>query len=115
MDVTSYASDEHRRASCHPELARTSFTLTLEPTGVNVPGRGRAERMRRLRINPAIQTEISCAFSEEGRPGRRAFTAALPHDPLAAAAPLVSMFTGPEAGPAQAFEPENIQRILSLA
>jgi 2-polyprenyl-6-methoxyphenol hydroxylase-like FAD-dependent oxidoreductase len=75
----------------------------------------RAERMRRLRINAAIQTEIFCTFSEEGRQRRRAFTEASPNDPLAAAATLVTMFAGPEVAPAAAFEPENIQRILSFA
>jgi 2-polyprenyl-6-methoxyphenol hydroxylase-like FAD-dependent oxidoreductase len=75
----------------------------------------RAERMRRLRINAAIQTEIFCTFSEEGRQRRRAFTEAAPNDPLAAAATLLCMFAGPEVAPAEAFEPQNIERILSFA
>jgi 2-polyprenyl-6-methoxyphenol hydroxylase-like FAD-dependent oxidoreductase len=75
----------------------------------------RAERMRRLRIDAEIQTELFCTFSSEGRQRRRAFTEALANDPLAAAATLLPMFAGPEVAPAEAFEPENVKRILSLA
>ena len=75
----------------------------------------RAERMRRLRIDAGIQTEIFCTFSETGRQRRQAFTAALADDPLVAAATLLPMFAGPEVAPAEAFEPENVQRVLSLA
>jgi 2-polyprenyl-6-methoxyphenol hydroxylase-like FAD-dependent oxidoreductase len=75
----------------------------------------RAERMRRLRINAALQTAIFCTFSEEGRQRRLAFTQALGDDPLAFAATLLSGLAGPEEAPPEAFEDENIDRVLSFA
>ena len=75
----------------------------------------RAERMRRLRICAELNTALSCTFSEEGRQRRRAWTQAFPNDPLVAAATVLPVFTGPDDAPAEAFEPENIKRILSLA
>jgi 2-polyprenyl-6-methoxyphenol hydroxylase-like FAD-dependent oxidoreductase len=73
----------------------------------------RAERMRRLRISAEIRTAIACTFSEEGRQRRLTLSQAAADDPLAAA-PTVSIFAGPEAALAEAFEPENIERILAF-
>jgi 2-polyprenyl-6-methoxyphenol hydroxylase-like FAD-dependent oxidoreductase len=75
----------------------------------------RAERMRRLRICAGVRTAMACTFSEQGRQRRVAFGEALPNDELAAAATLLPGFAGPEAAPAEAFEPDNIERILSMA
>jgi 2-polyprenyl-6-methoxyphenol hydroxylase-like FAD-dependent oxidoreductase len=73
----------------------------------------RAERMRRLRITAAIRTSMMCTFSEEGRQRRLAYNQAMADDPLAAA-PINAAFSGPETAPAEAYEPENLQRILAL-
>jgi 2-polyprenyl-6-methoxyphenol hydroxylase-like FAD-dependent oxidoreductase len=75
----------------------------------------RAERMRRLRVTAAIRTAMMCTFSEEGRQRRLAFNqATADDDPLAAAWMFVAVFSGPETAPAEAFEPENIERILAM-
>jgi 2-polyprenyl-6-methoxyphenol hydroxylase-like FAD-dependent oxidoreductase len=75
----------------------------------------RAERMRRLRICAELNTAMSCTFSEEGRQRRRAINQAIPDDPLVAGATVLPVFAGPDDVPAEAFEPENIERILAMA
>jgi hypothetical protein len=69
--------------------------------------------MRRLRICAALTTDLRCTFTAEGRARRAAFFAA--EDPLYAAAVFVAAIAGPEAAPAEAFEDDNIGRILALA
>jgi 2-polyprenyl-6-methoxyphenol hydroxylase-like FAD-dependent oxidoreductase len=75
----------------------------------------RAERMRRLRICAELTTAMTCTFSEAGRQRRRAINQALPDDPLVVAAIFLPLFVAHEETPAEAFEPENIKRILSMA
>jgi 2-polyprenyl-6-methoxyphenol hydroxylase-like FAD-dependent oxidoreductase len=75
----------------------------------------RAERMRRLRICAELTTAIACTFSEAGRQRRLAINQAVPDDPLVATAYVLPLFVGWEELPAEAFEPENIKRILSVA
>ena len=75
----------------------------------------RAERMRRLRICAELTTAMTCTFSEAGRQRRRAINQALPDDPLVVAAIFLPIFVAHEDTPAEAFEPENIKRILSMA
>ncbi len=85
------------------------------PAAFDAYGTERAERMRRLRICAEIHTAMYCTFSQDGRQRRLALNQAIPHDPLAAAAIIVPFLAGPEVAPAQAFDPENIKRILSFA
>jgi 2-polyprenyl-6-methoxyphenol hydroxylase-like FAD-dependent oxidoreductase len=75
----------------------------------------RAERMRRLRICAELTTAMTCTFSEAGRQRRRAINQSLPDDPLVVAAIFLPLFVAHEDTPAEAFEPENIKRILSMA
>jgi 2-polyprenyl-6-methoxyphenol hydroxylase-like FAD-dependent oxidoreductase len=75
----------------------------------------RAVRMRRLRVCAALNTARSCTFSEEGRQRRAAMNQAMADDPLVAAAIFVPVFAGADNVPAEAFEPENVERILSMA
>jgi 2-polyprenyl-6-methoxyphenol hydroxylase-like FAD-dependent oxidoreductase len=75
----------------------------------------RAERMRRLRICASLTTDLRCTFTAAGRARRGAFFAGLETDPLSAAAVLVAAIAGPDAAPAEAFDAENLARILALA
>jgi len=74
----------------------------------------RAERMRRLRTVAHVTTTNRCTFTDEGIAQRRAFSAQMPTDPLILGLMLSSLM-GPETGPAEAFEPSNIERILNLS
>jgi 2-polyprenyl-6-methoxyphenol hydroxylase-like FAD-dependent oxidoreductase len=77
-------------------------------------GAERAERMRRLKTMAHVLTEMRCTFSAEGRRRRAAFTASLGSDPMTLGL-MVGAFAGPEVGPAEAFAPDNVERVLSLA
>jgi 2-polyprenyl-6-methoxyphenol hydroxylase-like FAD-dependent oxidoreductase len=74
----------------------------------------RAERMRRLRIVGHVTTTNRCTFTEAGLAQRRAFSAQMHTDPLILGL-MLSSLTGPETGPADAYEQSNVDRILSLA
>ena len=72
----------------------------------------RRERMRRLRLAGHVATELRCTFTPEGRARRRAVFDQLFTDP-AILGVMLSPLTGPESAPAELFEDENIQRILT--
>jgi len=74
----------------------------------------RRERMRRLRIVAGVATKLRCTFTPEGQARRAAFSAEVMTNPMTLGL-LLAGFVGPENAPAEAFEPENIERILSLA
>jgi 2-polyprenyl-6-methoxyphenol hydroxylase-like FAD-dependent oxidoreductase len=73
----------------------------------------RAERCRRLRIGAHLMTETRCTFTPEGRARRDAFGAEMMTNPLSLGL-MFSLFAGPETAPAEAFAPENVNRILAL-
>jgi 2-polyprenyl-6-methoxyphenol hydroxylase-like FAD-dependent oxidoreductase len=75
----------------------------------------RRERMRRLRICAYLETELRCTFTPQGRARRGAFFAQLADDPLLAAATFVTGIAGPDVAPPEAFEPQNVNKILALA
>jgi 2-polyprenyl-6-methoxyphenol hydroxylase-like FAD-dependent oxidoreductase len=74
----------------------------------------RRERMRRLRIGAAVVTDIRATFGPESIARRRAFFASMATD-TAVAGLLLAAFVGPERVPAEAFETQNIDRILALS
>lgn len=74
----------------------------------------RRERMRRLKIAAHLQNELGCVFTEAGRQRRGAVIEALASDPLLAAATALTQFAGPDAAPAEAFHPQNVDRILAM-
>jgi 2-polyprenyl-6-methoxyphenol hydroxylase-like FAD-dependent oxidoreductase len=73
----------------------------------------RRERMRRLRIAAAVTTDLMCTFTPEGAARRQAYNAVFRSDPLLAA-PRAAPQVGPEKLPAEAFTPQNVERILAL-
>jgi 2-polyprenyl-6-methoxyphenol hydroxylase-like FAD-dependent oxidoreductase len=74
----------------------------------------RAERMRRLRVEAHIATEIRATFTPEGRCRRAAYREELTTNPLTLG-PAFASLIGPENAPPEAFEDANVERILSLA
>lgn len=74
----------------------------------------RAERMRRLRCTAEATTRLRVDFSERGRLQRKAAFARFAEDP-AARLPIAAALVGPERIPAQAFEPDAVERMLALA
>jgi len=75
--------------------------------------RERAERMRRLRIAARIATDMRCTFTDASKKRREAwFANALKHawSAATALAPLI----GPDATPAEGYEPEAIERVLTM-
>ena len=74
----------------------------------------RRERSRRLRLGGQVITELRCTFTPEGRARRDAFGADTFANPLTLEF-MVSLFAGPETASAEAFAPENIDRMLSLS
>jgi len=74
----------------------------------------RAERMRRLRITADVTTDLRCTFTPAGGQRRLAWLHSTAEDPLAAALTFVSAIAGPEVVPAEAFAPDNIERVLAL-
>jgi 2-polyprenyl-6-methoxyphenol hydroxylase-like FAD-dependent oxidoreductase len=85
------------------------------PEAFSAYARERQERMRRLRICASLTTDLRCTFTAEGRARRAAFFSKLEDEPLFVAAVLVAAIAGPEVVPPEAFEPPNIERILTLA
>ena len=74
----------------------------------------RSERMRRLRVVVHVATELRCTFTPEGQARRVAFSGQMMSDGLMLGL-MLSSLAGPEMGPAESFEAENVQRILALA
>jgi len=72
----------------------------------------RRERMRRLRLCAFLDTELRCTFTPKGRERRASVFRRVASDPLVAAT-FVTAIAGPETAPAEAFEPENINRLLA--
>jgi 2-polyprenyl-6-methoxyphenol hydroxylase-like FAD-dependent oxidoreductase len=73
----------------------------------------RRERMRRLRLCAQVATELRCTFSAAGRARRAHVLQRVPTDPLVAAVVAVAGIAGPEVAPAEAFEDDNIARVLA--
>ena len=74
----------------------------------------RNERMRRLRLGAHVNTQVSCDFRPAGLARRAAFNEDAAVNPLTGGI-IGALFAGPEVVPAAVFEPENIERVLSLA
>jgi 2-polyprenyl-6-methoxyphenol hydroxylase-like FAD-dependent oxidoreductase len=74
----------------------------------------RRERMRRLRLCAMLETELYCTFNKDGQARRAAFHQQAGADPLVAAPCFVTAIAGPDVAPPEAFEPENLDRILAL-
>jgi 2-polyprenyl-6-methoxyphenol hydroxylase-like FAD-dependent oxidoreductase len=73
----------------------------------------RAERMRRLRFTAALATHLRTTFSSDGRRRRRRFhDLSLAGDEITL--PMAATVVGPDALPAQAFEPETAAQVLAL-
>lgn len=73
----------------------------------------RAERMSRLKVAGYVTTEIRCTSTPDGRARRAALRADASINPLTRA-PLLGSVAGPETQPAEAYEEENVRRILNL-
>ncbi len=74
----------------------------------------RAERMRRLRMNAGVVTELRCTFTPEARLRRAAFGERMMTDPMILNFMLASV-AGPEIAPAECYTDANVDHILSLA
>jgi 2-polyprenyl-6-methoxyphenol hydroxylase-like FAD-dependent oxidoreductase len=74
----------------------------------------RQERMHRFRVCAFLYTELHCTFTPAGRDRRAAFFAAVAQDPTLSAPTLLTALAGPEAAPAEAFDPWLVERILAL-
>jgi 2-polyprenyl-6-methoxyphenol hydroxylase-like FAD-dependent oxidoreductase len=72
----------------------------------------RAERLRRLRVSVRLVSALRCTFTPQAA-ARRAWHNELSLQDSLAAAPVVATLSGPETVPSEAFEPGNIERILS--
>lgn len=77
-------------------------------------GEERTERMRRLRLVAMLTTELRATFTVHGRERRRAWHEAVRRDRLMLKTARVPL-AGPESAPVEAFEQENVERILTLA
>lgn len=84
------------------------------PAAFEPYGEERRERMRRLRVAARIRTDITMTFTPAGVARRRAYNRASRTDPVLAGSRLAIQL-GPEKVPAEAFEPETVDRILALA
>jgi 2-polyprenyl-6-methoxyphenol hydroxylase-like FAD-dependent oxidoreductase len=93
--------------------ARTVAELTLAGEDLAPYVAERRERMRRLRISAAVVTDLYCTFTPQGAV-RRAAYGALPPDPVLGG-PRMAVHVGPHRIPAEAFAPENVERILAYA
>lgn len=71
----------------------------------------RAERMRRLRIASELQATLDMEFGEEARARRRRYREAAATDPMIGFH-SVAVMAGPEAAPAEIFEPAHIARVV---
>jgi 2-polyprenyl-6-methoxyphenol hydroxylase-like FAD-dependent oxidoreductase len=73
----------------------------------------RAERMRRLRLSAQLTTELRATFTPEAAERRRHLMTKFVENPNLFAQLMVQL-SGPESVPAEAFKPENVERILAL-
>jgi 2-polyprenyl-6-methoxyphenol hydroxylase-like FAD-dependent oxidoreductase len=73
----------------------------------------RAERMRRLRLSAQLTTEIRATFTPEAAERRRHLMTKFVETPDSFGSLMVQL-TGPESVPAEAFKPENFERILAV-
>jgi 2-polyprenyl-6-methoxyphenol hydroxylase-like FAD-dependent oxidoreductase len=83
------------------------------PTAFKPYGAERRERMRRLRLAARIRTDMTMTFTPDGATRREAYNRAWRTDPVLAGTRLVIQL-GPEKAAAGAFEPDTIDRILTL-
>jgi hypothetical protein len=67
--------------------------------------------MRRLRFTAALMTELRCTFTAEGRERRRRVYDRFERDP-AELRPIAATLVGPDALPAELFEPAAAERML---
>lgn len=74
----------------------------------------RAERMRRLRVSSKVATHLRCMFGPDGATRRQAVFEQVFVDPLMLGPFALAPLAGPETVPAEAFEPENVERILAV-
>jgi 2-polyprenyl-6-methoxyphenol hydroxylase-like FAD-dependent oxidoreductase len=74
----------------------------------------RAERMRRIRVVAELMTDVRCDFTPAGRARRLAFLSGIVADPLSMAL-IASMLSGPDSVGPEAFESENVDRVLAMA
>jgi 2-polyprenyl-6-methoxyphenol hydroxylase-like FAD-dependent oxidoreductase len=74
----------------------------------------RADRMHRIRVVAELMTDVRCDFTPAGRARRLAFFASLLSDPLSLAV-LASMMSGPESAGPEAFDDDNVARIVAMA
>ena len=73
----------------------------------------RRERMRRLRVAADVQTALVATFTPAGAARRKAFSAVFRTDPVLGGPRLAQQF-GPENLPAEAFNAENVERIMAM-
>jgi 2-polyprenyl-6-methoxyphenol hydroxylase-like FAD-dependent oxidoreductase len=73
----------------------------------------RKERMRRLRICAQVATDMRCTFTPAGATRRAAWFDTLRSDPLVQVTGVTPLL-GPDAMPAEGFEPAVIERVLAL-
>lgn len=71
----------------------------------------RAERMRRLRIASQMQAKLDMEFGEEARARRRRYHEASAADPMLGLQGVATL-AGPEAVPADIFEPAHVARVV---
>jgi len=81
----------------------------LEPYAIE-----RTERLRRLRLCAQVATVMRCAFTPETVAHRRVWFDKIMTDPLFTATALAPL-VGPEAMPAEGFEPAAIEHVLAMA
>lgn len=93
------------------EILRSS--VDWSPAAFEPYGEERRERMRRLRLAAQIRTDIAATFTPDGAARRKVYNRVWPTDPVLAGSRLATQL-GPEKVPAEAFEPETIDRILTL-
>jgi 2-polyprenyl-6-methoxyphenol hydroxylase-like FAD-dependent oxidoreductase len=73
----------------------------------------RRERMRRLRVSAEVTTALAATFTPAGAARRKAYNAVFRTDPVLGG-PRLAPQLGPDRLPAEAFEPENVRRILAM-
>ncbi|MCA1706843.1 MAG: FAD-dependent monooxygenase [Actinobacteria bacterium] len=83
------------------------------PTAFEPYGEERRERMRRLRLAARIRTDITTTFTQDGATRRKAYNRVWRTDPVLGGTRLAVQL-GPEKVAAEAFEPEAVDRILTL-
>jgi 2-polyprenyl-6-methoxyphenol hydroxylase-like FAD-dependent oxidoreductase len=73
----------------------------------------RAERLRRLRLSARLTTDLRATFTPEAAERLQHVVAKFAEDPSLFGSLMIQL-TGPETVPAEAFEAENLNRILAL-